>query len=1034
MTADRLKQIEEIHRAALAIAPEKRSAFLTESCGTDIELQQEVIKLLAFGHSSFGIEDAKSQAITNDSTRTPDLQSIIGKTMKQYEVRSLLGKGGMGSVYLAWDTILERKVAIKLLSDEFSTDSSNLSRFFQEARSASALNHPNILTIHEIGEFDGTNYIVTEFIEGRTLKRYAREEQPSLNATLEIASQVLSALSAAHEAGIIHRDIKPENVMIRKDGFAKVLDFGLAKSSGNASAELSDPDAATRMKEMTAPGLIMGTPQYMSPEQARGQKVDSRTDIFSFGILLYEMLAGVPPFTGVNQLDTIGSILKDEPKPLIQHLPDIPGELDHLVSKSLRKDREQRYQSIKDVFIDLTDIKNTSKADIRLGSQTQHLLAPTTMQTTTSIATERRFSLIHVLALLLLSGVLAGAVWWYIPADQNSSFLKSSEVVSWASTAGEVYSAGSFSPDGKMVAFASTKTGTKNIWIKQTTSGEAIQITKDAFRNDQPIWSPNGEELAYYSTKGGKPGFWRIPILGGSPKLISTIESGSSSLRMWSKKDLIYFESKNDLFAIDVNLGQIKKVTDFPNQSVNSESISISMDEKRVAYVTLDGDLRSMWTKKLNDEAPRKLLTTPSEIKNTAWHPDNQRIVYSTVVDGTFQIFVTDINATPPTQISSAERDSFVLDVASDGTKILYGSAKEESDIWGVGLKDGKEFIVASGLDSELWPNVSPDGKSIAYQSINNLSQGNNLFSGKLLTKTLNSDEQPSEITSNGILPVWSPDGQKIAYIRVVGGIHRIETIKATGDGQKQSVADGIRPISFSVLPYNRIQTNDFSWSPDSGKIAYISSRSGQNNIWLVNADGSNDTQLTDNQDSKLYLYCPIWSADGKRIAFSTKTVNTSTEGKPTFGVRVIDTETKVSKPVTQHTTFLRLIGWGQSGHELFVGSTEGSETNSLPTDVSLMQINIETGKIRQLAMLTDTYFSNIQLSPDRKNVAFAAHHEGKDNIRVLSMTGGEEKTLTDNNDLRLYVSSLAWSPDNNSIFFGKQLRYSLLSMLTNFK
>jgi Tol biopolymer transport system component len=233
-------------------------------------------------------------------------------------------------------------------------------------------------------------------------------------------------------------------------------------------------------------------------------------------------------------------------------------------------------------------------------------------------------------------------------------------------------------------------------------------------------------------------------------------------------------------------------------------------------------------------------------------------------------------------------------------------------------------------------------------------------------------------------------------------------------------------------LPYNRLQANYFSWSPDNTKIVYPSKRSGQSNIWIVSSNGSNDAQLTDNNDTKLYLYCPLWSPDGKRIAFTSKTGNSA--GKPTYSAWIIDTETKNSRMMTQQRTFFRLIDWKQTGRELFLVSTQDSESSGSPMEVSLFRLDVETGKTQPIAMLKDTYLYNIHLAPDGKNIAFAARREGIDNLWLIPAAGGAEKRLTNNNDSRLYFSSLAWSPDNDSIFFGKQSRYSLLSMLTNFK
>ncbi|MFY9555331.1 MAG: serine/threonine-protein kinase [Blastocatellia bacterium] len=243
-------------------------------------------------------------------------------TLSHYRIAKKIGAGGMGEVYLADDSRLDRKVALKLLPAHFTHDQDRVRRFIQEAKAASALNHPNIITIYEIGEEQGTHYIATEFIAGLTLRQRLMNEKLSLVAALDIAIQAASALAAAHEVGIIHRDIKPENVMLRRDGIVKVLDFGLAKLTEKQGTGV-DTNAPTVAKLTTDPGTVMGTASYMSPEQARGQKVDARTDIFSLGVVLYEMIAGKPRFEGVNALEVIGEILKSEPQPLKSRAPEI---------------------------------------------------------------------------------------------------------------------------------------------------------------------------------------------------------------------------------------------------------------------------------------------------------------------------------------------------------------------------------------------------------------------------------------------------------------------------------------------------------------------------------------------------------------------------------------------------------------------------------------------------------------------------------------------------------------------------------------
>ena len=288
-----------------------------------------------------------------------------GEKLGRYEIRSKIGEGGMGEVYLAQDTKLDRKVALKILPADVAVHQDRMKRFVQEAKSASALNHPNIITIYEIEQIDSVNFIATEFIDGETLRQRLKNGPLKLGEVLDVAAQIASALSAAHAAGIVHRDIKPENIMLRRDGIVKVLDFGLAKLTERVSPDSVDTEAPTSLK--TDPGTVLGTAVYMSPEQARGLEVDARTDIFSFGVLIYEMIAGRLPFEGSNTNEILASILSDkEPSPLARYAREVPAELERIVSKALRKDREQRYQTARDLLIDLHSLKDRLQFEAEL--------------------------------------------------------------------------------------------------------------------------------------------------------------------------------------------------------------------------------------------------------------------------------------------------------------------------------------------------------------------------------------------------------------------------------------------------------------------------------------------------------------------------------------------------------------------------------------------------------------------------------------------------------------------------------------------
>src|SRR5688572_31140820 len=298
------------------------------------------------------------------------MPTATGRRFGRYEIRKLLGVGGMGEVYLAHDTQLLRSVSLKLLLPEFTRNEERLRRFKQEALAASALNHPNILTIHEIGSEGDTDFIVTEFIDGISLRVLMAKQRLSIEQVLDICSQIASALSAAHTAGIVHRDIKPENVMVRRDGYVKVLDFGLAKL--NLPGLHSDSEAATVQVVQTDPGKVMGTAKYMSPEQTRGLQLDERTDIWSLGVILYELIAGRLPFEGLSASDVIASILRTEPVPLQRFSPHVPDELHRIVRKALQKDPDERYHLAKEIAIDLKNLRR----DVELNAEIERSIQP----------------------------------------------------------------------------------------------------------------------------------------------------------------------------------------------------------------------------------------------------------------------------------------------------------------------------------------------------------------------------------------------------------------------------------------------------------------------------------------------------------------------------------------------------------------------------------------------------------------------------------------------------------------------------------
>jgi eukaryotic-like serine/threonine-protein kinase len=353
VTPDRWQQLKELFDTAIELEPQRRSAFLDEACAGDADLRNKLEALVASHEEAESFIEAPAYEVAAHLIANNQRELIEGQRVGPYRVVAAIGAGGMGEVYLAQDTRLGRRVALKLLPSDFTRDEGRLQRFEQEARAASILNHPNIITIHEIGRADGINFIATEFIDGQTLRQQINRGEMTLNDALDVSIQAAGALAAAHAAGITHRDIKPENIMLRPDGYVKVLDFGLAK----LSEQHTDSGALTLAGVSTDPGLVMGTVGYMSPEQARGLSVDSRTDIFSLGVVIYEMIGGRAPFEGSSAGDIIASILHMEPPPLARYTRDSSEALEWIVAKALRKDREERYQTVTELLADLKSLR-----------------------------------------------------------------------------------------------------------------------------------------------------------------------------------------------------------------------------------------------------------------------------------------------------------------------------------------------------------------------------------------------------------------------------------------------------------------------------------------------------------------------------------------------------------------------------------------------------------------------------------------------------------------------------------------------------
>jgi serine/threonine protein kinase len=411
MTPERYQRVKELFHSALECTPEERPAFLAQACGDDMALLAKVEALVAADEQPGSFMDAPAYAVVAEMLTENSTGALVGQSFGHYQVMALLGSGGMGDVYVARDTRLGRKVALKLLPDYLTDDESRIRRFKQEARAASALNHPNVLTIYEIEQADGRYFIATEFVEGETLRQRLKGGRLGLGEALGVAAQIAGALSKAHQAGIVHRDIKPENVMLDAEGRVKVLDFGLAKYTQHFDGGVSDGADAESVH--TVPGMLMGTTAYMSPEQARGLAVDALTDIWSLGVVLYEMLAGRKPFDGQTPSDVLAAILEREPEPLAEEGSGVPEALQRIVRKALRKDREKRYQTSKDLALDLESLRREMEAAAVSGRATPvNTAIPGSPAAARATRNKRATALVLAALLLPAAAAIIGAWVW----------------------------------------------------------------------------------------------------------------------------------------------------------------------------------------------------------------------------------------------------------------------------------------------------------------------------------------------------------------------------------------------------------------------------------------------------------------------------------------------------------------------------------------------------------------------------------------------------------------------------------------------
>ena len=1030
MSPERWQQIERLYHDALDLPADERPGFLANACQDDEQLRREVKKLLAANDQATGFlsepafaHEARNLAALNAATL---LEPVSLNNFSHYQILSPLGAGGMGEVFLARDTKLERRVAIKILPARFTADADRLQRFAREAKSASALNHPNIITIHEIGEAGDVHFIATEFIEGQTLRRILSGARLRVTEVLPLAIQVASALDAAHKAGIVHRDIKPENIMVRPDGLVKVLDFGLAKLLPTEADAATD--AQTQMQTgATMPGTILGTLRYMSPEQARGQAVDARTDIFSLGAVLYELLTGQMLFAGETSADVIGAILHQSPPPLSQSVSDLTPELERIVNKALAKDRELRYQTARDLQTDLQTLKQELEFEAQLVRSGKSGGRYVSGSLAGQPPTRRRWPI--MLTGMLAVVLLALVAWKFLRPPSASLTISPQRLTTLFSeriTSGGSISRVEFSPsDGKLVTFSINKETGSTIWLKQLSGGEAKPITDGKWRDRNPIWSQDGQQIAFLSDRGGMPGIWAMPYLGGDiPHQLVAFDIANCTLIRWSTDgQTIFFERGANLFGVQLSSGTSTQITQFGVKNTSAQQFRISPDEKTIAYSDKVAGQLHILTIPMQGGTPRQVTFGEGSDVWPAWYPDGRRFVFSSNRAGRRQLYLGDLDGRTPQPLLVTEDNYHSPTVSPTGAQVVCVGERENANIYGCELRTGKETGYTTELGIQLYPELSPNGQRIAFQASNaslNLDETISL-------QPVNQTTKPLSLVSPGFNATWSPAGSALAFLQVTDLKSRLLKISAEG-GKPVLLASSVLIAGQTGIPFYRMYSS-YEWSPDARTLAYISTENGVANLWQVSSDGGATTQLTTNTDAKTQVTSPHWSPNGQKIAYLAGPMPYMAP-KPGIRKQLCVFAAGQSTVTFETEAPVRLIGWSATGKELFLALGEQGATR--PQKVTLLKIGVEKQTAVTFKQFNAAYLHSAVLSADKQQLALVTREDGRDNIVVVSTSNGSAKQVSNNSDTTAYYSGLTWAPDRTQLFYSRQSSGVLVSLIEN--
>jgi serine/threonine protein kinase len=684
---------------------------------------------------------------------------VSGAKLGPYEIISPLGAGGMGEVYRARDPRLGREVAVKVLSTAFHCDLQKLRRFEQEARAAGALNHPNILVVYDIGEHDEAPYLVTELLEGATLRERLLVGAMPPRKAVEYAVQIVRGLAAAHDKGIVHRDLKPENIFICGDGRAKILDFGLAKL---AEADPEDLTAVTLDRGFhTAAGVVLGTAGYMSPEQVRGQAADRRSDIFSFGAVLYEMLSGQRAFQRSTNADTASAILKEEPPDLLTTSRNVPAKLERIVRHCLEKNPEERFQSARDLVFQLESLSSVSDS----GAATLAAL-PNKKRKTRQAAR-------WIAAAVVLATAVVGT-WIYRANTQSAptpvEFLRLTDFAGLEESP-------AFSPDGKSAAFVSDSTGSRQIWIRLLAGGPPLQLTHDAGDHLEPRWTQDSAAIIYYTPppEGDAQGtLWQVSALGGAPRKLASAMSGADTSHDGMRLAFFRLNGRQMELVSSDHDGSDTKVLTSAVATFSYRQPRWSPDDSTIAYLhSLENWSDDIYAVTAAGGTPRLVTNENTLMSGLAWTPDGSRLVYSSARGSTLlylptlHLWSVAISGGEPRQLTFGEAGDESPDVDHRG-RILVSRKRMQFDIWKfpTGGDPAENVRRATRITQQTGqvqtPSLDPTDTQLVYLSDN--GGHGNLWVQQLATGEKRQITFEKDAATVVGVPIWSPDGNYIAF------------------------------------------------------------------------------------------------------------------------------------------------------------------------------------------------------------------------------------------------------------------------------